>query len=154
MSRPISVTWNLRADGCRSRLTFLGPTLRPWARGYAQGAEAIYQATFIDKKWGGRADFVVRVAIPSDLGAWSYEAIETKLARSSKSRALIQLCLYSAQLGWSCRSILLFPIQGPLGSGKTYTAAQMILALLESGGLESQRTANAFCRYLEMAQVV
>jgi len=103
MSRPISVTWNFRADGCRSRLTFLGPTLRPWARGYAQGAEAIYQATFIDKKWGGRADFVVRVAIPSDLGAWSYEAIETKLARSSKSRALIQLCLYSEQLGWSCR---------------------------------------------------
>jgi len=58
-------------------------------------ADAIYQATFIDGKWGGRADFVMRVETPSDLGAWSYEAIETKLARSTKARALIQLCHYS-----------------------------------------------------------
>src|SRR5262249_41192646 len=58
-------------------------------------ADAIYQATFIDGKWGGRADFVMRVETPSDLGAWSYEAVETKLARSTKARALIQLCHYS-----------------------------------------------------------
>lgn len=59
------------------------------------GVDAIYQPTFVDGEWGGRADFVVRVEMPSDLGVWSYEAIETKLARSTKARALIQLCLYS-----------------------------------------------------------
>ena len=32
---------------------------------------------------------------PSALGAWSYEALETKLARSTKAGALIQLCFYS-----------------------------------------------------------
>src|SRR2546423_4540103 len=68
------------------------PTDIPWTDAAAltreamlKGADAIYQATFIDGEWGGRADFVVRVAIPSDLGAWSYEAIETKLARSTKA---------------------------------------------------------------------
>lgn len=60
-----------------------------------RGAEAIYQATFLNGDWGGRADFVVRVTTPSALGEWSYEAIETKLAHSTKARALIQLCLYS-----------------------------------------------------------
>jgi predicted RecB family nuclease len=78
------------------------PTDIAWVEGAAltreamvRGADAIYQATFIDGDWGGRADFVSRVATPSDLGDWSYEAIETKLARSTKARALIQLCLYS-----------------------------------------------------------
>jgi len=61
----------------------------------SRGADVIYQATFVDAEWGGRADFVVRVATPSELGDWSYEAIETKLAHSTKARALIQLCLYS-----------------------------------------------------------
>jgi len=68
------------------------------------GAETIYQATFLDGDWGGRADFVVRIETPSELGTWSYEAIETKLARSTKARALIQLCLYSE---------LIATIQGP-----------------------------------------
>ena len=32
---------------------------------------------------------------PSALGAWSYEVVETKLARSTKATALVQLCFYS-----------------------------------------------------------
>src|ERR1051326_2010765 len=60
-----------------------------------QGVDVIYQATFMDGDWGGRADFLVRVATASALGDWSYEAVETKLAHSTKARALIQLCLYS-----------------------------------------------------------
>lgn len=60
-----------------------------------RGADVIYQGTFIDGQWGGRADFLIRVNTPSALGDWSYEAIETKLAHSTKARALIQLCLYS-----------------------------------------------------------
>ncbi len=47
---------------------------------------SIYQATFARDGWRGRADFVVRVDEPSDLGAWSYEPYDTKLARSARSR--------------------------------------------------------------------
>lgn len=60
-----------------------------------EGVDVIYQATFMDGDWGGRADFLMRVATASSLGNWSYEAVETKLAHSTKARALIQLCLYS-----------------------------------------------------------
>jgi uncharacterized protein len=45
--------------------------------------------------WYGRADFLIRVDKPSELGAFSYEVVETKLARSTKARAIIQLCFYS-----------------------------------------------------------
>jgi predicted RecB family nuclease len=60
-----------------------------------RGAGAVHQATFQDGQWGGRADFLIRVEKASALGAWSYEVVETKLARSAKARALIQLCFYS-----------------------------------------------------------
>jgi len=59
------------------------------------GADVIYQATFLDDQWYGRADFLIRVDKPSDLGSFSYEVVETKLARSTKVRAIIQLCFYS-----------------------------------------------------------
>src|SRR6266478_5535202 len=60
-----------------------------------RGAEVIYQATFLSEQWYGRADFLIRVDKPSELGAFSYEVVETKLARSTKARAIIQLCFYS-----------------------------------------------------------
>jgi predicted RecB family nuclease len=62
-------------------------------------ADVIYQATFQDGNWGGRADFLVRVDKPSSLGSFSYEVVETKLAKSAKVRAILQLCLYSELLG-------------------------------------------------------
>ena len=46
-----------------------------------RGAEVIYQGVFVDGDWHGISDFLVRVERPSDLGAWSYEAWDTKLAR-------------------------------------------------------------------------
>src|ERR1700728_948203 len=64
-------------------------------RALHQGVDAVYQATFLDAPWGGRSDFLVRVNTPSALGPWSYEVVETKLARSTKATALIQLCFYS-----------------------------------------------------------
>jgi predicted RecB family nuclease len=59
------------------------------------GAEVIYQATFRADDWHGKADFLIRVDKPGGLGDWSYEVVETKLARSTKARAIIQLCFYS-----------------------------------------------------------
>ncbi len=60
-----------------------------------QGAAVIYQARLEDDLRYGYADFLIRVDKPSDLGFWSYEVVETKLARSTRVTALIQLCFYS-----------------------------------------------------------
>ncbi len=60
-----------------------------------RGDEVIYQATFFDGRWRGHADFLTRVPTPSDLGPWSYEVADTKLARSAKAGALLQMCVYS-----------------------------------------------------------
>jgi predicted RecB family nuclease len=64
-------------------------------RALREGVDAVYQATFLDGTSGGRSDFLIRVDKPSTLGAWSYEVVETKLARSTKATALVQLCFYS-----------------------------------------------------------
>ena len=64
-------------------------------RALREGVDAVYQATFLNGQWGGRADFLARVNKPSTLGSWSYEVVETKLARSTKATALVQLCFYS-----------------------------------------------------------
>jgi predicted RecB family nuclease len=60
--------------------------------------DSAYQATFLNGNWGGRSDFLLRVNSPSVFGDWSYEVTETKLARSTKATALIQLCFYSELL--------------------------------------------------------
>jgi predicted RecB family nuclease len=60
-----------------------------------QGVDVVYQGAFLDQVWGGRPDFLTRVDNPSGLGGWSYEVVETKLARSTKAGALVQLCFYS-----------------------------------------------------------
>jgi len=62
------------------------------------GADVIYQAVLFDGRRLGYADFLRRVDVPSDLGPWSYEVWDTKLARSAKASALLQLCMYSAMV--------------------------------------------------------
>ena len=63
-----------------------------------RGDDIIYQATFFDGRWLGLADFLVRVERPSRLGGWSYEVVDTKLARHVKASALLQICSYVEQL--------------------------------------------------------
>ena len=74
-----------------SRITTVDQTLTAMR----QGAEVIYQAALKDEPWRGFADFLIRVDQPSELGLFSYEAVDTKLARSPRVTALIQLCFYS-----------------------------------------------------------
>lgn len=59
------------------------------------GADIIYQATVSDGSWSGHADFLQKVSLPSKLGDWSYEVIDTKLARDTKAGTILQLCVYS-----------------------------------------------------------
>ena len=59
------------------------------------GHEIIVQGALTDGRWSGRTDILRRVEVPSNLGDWSYEVIDTKLARETKSGTILQLSLYS-----------------------------------------------------------
>jgi predicted RecB family nuclease len=62
-----------------------------------RGDDVIYQAALFDGTWRGHADFLLRVDGPnagSELGDFHYEIADTKLARSTKASALLQLCTY------------------------------------------------------------
>ena len=62
----------------RSRLT---------KRGLSAGVDVVYQAALLGENWGGYADFLVKTNRPSGLGAFSYEASDTKLARHARGQA-------------------------------------------------------------------
>jgi predicted RecB family nuclease len=62
------------------------------------GHAIIVQAAVRDGNWVGRADILRRVERPSALGGWSYEIIDTKLARETKGGTILQLCLYAQLL--------------------------------------------------------
>ncbi|PZF84494.1 TM0106 family RecB-like putative nuclease [Jiangella anatolica] len=63
------------------------------------GADRIFQATFYDGRWLGYADFLIRNdSRPSDLGPWSYDIADTKLARHVKAAALLQMAVYAQRL--------------------------------------------------------
>src|SRR5215211_5729045 len=70
-----------------------------WERAAAETAEAlgrgvdvVYQGVFVNDGWRGVADFLERQ--PDG----SYEAADTKLARTSKPSHILQLCFYTEQL--------------------------------------------------------
>ncbi|MFL6247891.1 MAG: TM0106 family RecB-like putative nuclease [Thermoanaerobaculia bacterium] len=63
------------------------------------GADYIYQAAFFDGRWSGYADLLQRIHHPSpSLGAWSYEVVDTKLARAVQAHFLLQLSDYSSHV--------------------------------------------------------
>lgn len=63
------------------------------------GAELIAQGALQIGRWFGRPDVLRKVAKPSRLGDWSYEAYDCKLACETKATTILQLALYSALLG-------------------------------------------------------
>ena len=62
------------------------------------GADIVFQGCVFDGQWLGLPDFLRKVDRPSDLGAWSYEVIDAKLAREAKAGAVLQITLYSELL--------------------------------------------------------
>ncbi|MBN9983795.1 TM0106 family RecB-like putative nuclease [Rhizobium laguerreae] len=67
-----------------------------WTRAaMIEGHPIIVQGAFRLGGWVGRTDILRRIDTPSDLGAWSYEVIDTKLARETKGGTVLQLCLYA-----------------------------------------------------------
>jgi len=80
-----------RIDGVAVTKDAMAETLAAMRR----GAPIIAQGALGDRYWNGRADVLRRVEVPSALGTWSYEPIDTKLARETKAGTILQLCLYS-----------------------------------------------------------
>lgn len=64
------------------------------------GADVIYQAALLHGGRRGFADFLERVPAPCPaFGEYSYEVLDTKLARHPKPSHIVQLCVYSDLLG-------------------------------------------------------
>lgn len=82
------------------------------------GADVIYQGAFIHDRWHGYSDFLLRVDVPSDLGSWSYDVADTKLARTAKPKHLLQLCVYADLLA-QCQGVPPSLLHVVLGDGST-----------------------------------
>ena len=80
-----------RIDGVEVTKQAAAETLAAMQR----GVPVIAQAALAHEGWNGRADILRRVEVPSVLGGWSYEPIDTKLARETKAGTILQLCLYA-----------------------------------------------------------
>ncbi len=63
------------------------------------GAPVVVQGALQSGTWGGRADVLLRTPASSNLGDWSYEVVDTKLARETKGATVLQISLYSDLLG-------------------------------------------------------
>ncbi len=72
--------------------------LEATSKGLAEGADVVYQAFLYDPPFHGYSDFLIKTKRPSELGEFSYEVMDAKLAKHSKSYYIIQLCLYSELL--------------------------------------------------------
>lgn len=59
------------------------------------GADAIIQAELERDRWVGRVDVLLRAERQSELGAWSYDVADTKLAQETRAGTVLQLCLYA-----------------------------------------------------------
>src|SRR4029077_12002705 len=84
----------VRLDGRRD---FDAGTRRT-AEAMRAGADYVYQAVFFADGWRGIADFLERVDRPSALGPWSYQVLDTKLARHPRPEHALQLSFYSQAL--------------------------------------------------------
>ncbi|AFL83715.1 RecB family nuclease, putative, TM0106 family [Belliella baltica DSM 15883] len=61
-----------------------------------QGYDIIYQARVgKENEWQGWADFLIKVEESSDLGNFSYQVMDTKLASETKAATIIQISLYT-----------------------------------------------------------
>lgn len=59
------------------------------------GAEVIFQGTLSRGNLIGHSDFLLRLNTKSSTGKWLYEVADTKLAKSTKAKFILQLCFYS-----------------------------------------------------------
>jgi len=79
------------------------------------GADVIVQPALRNGRWFGRPDVLRRNGTPSALGPWSYEVVDTKLAKETRGGTILQLGLYSELLGdvrWDSNPWYGYPYNG------------------------------------------
>ena len=65
------------------------------------GVDVIYQGRLKEEGlWEGWADFIMKVDSPSQLGNYSYEVLDTKLATETRAGTILQIALYSEKIGF------------------------------------------------------
>ena len=84
------------------------------------GAEVIYQGSLQRDNLIGHADFLLRADAKGPDGRWLYEVADTKLARTTKAKFILQLCFYSDLLS-DLTGQLPHHMHVELGSGKRET---------------------------------
>ena len=60
-----------------------------------KGYDLIYKAYFIEGKFRGEADFIIKTKQKSDLGDYSYEVYDTKITKNLKPKHVLQVTAYS-----------------------------------------------------------
>lgn len=88
----------LRRDGLRVVELRHGSPVEHTLAAMREGADAIVQARLQNDRLHGYADVLRRVATPSQLGAWSYEPVDTKLATDTRAATILQLLTYAQLL--------------------------------------------------------
>jgi predicted RecB family nuclease len=63
------------------------------------GVDVIVQPALRNGRWFGRPDVLRRFDQRSTLGEWSYQVVDTKLAKETRGGTILQLSLYSELLG-------------------------------------------------------
>jgi predicted RecB family nuclease len=63
-----------------------------------EGAEVIAQGALGEGRWFGRPDVLRRVGKRGPKWGWSYEVVDTKLARETKAGTILQISMYSELL--------------------------------------------------------
>ena len=92
-------------------------TIERTQRAMRDGAPLIYQGGLGNDRWYGRTDFLRRVETPSELGPWSYEVIDAKLATETRAGTVLQLCIYSELVAalqgvWPAHAAVVAPHHG------------------------------------------
>ena len=84
------------------------------------GADVIFQGSLRRGNLIGHSDFLLRLDAKGPDGQWLYEVADTKLARSTKAKFILQLCFYSDLLS-DITGQLPQHMHVELGSGKRET---------------------------------
>ena len=85
------------------------------------------QGALQSDNWSGRTDVLRRVEAPSIFGSWSYEAIDTKLARETKGGTVLQLSLYSGAY-WPQRKSACLSLRMVVAPGSGFEPQQFRIA--------------------------
>jgi uncharacterized protein len=64
----------------------------------SQAVDVITQARLENNQWLGLADILIKVPGKSKFGDYAYEVQDTKLAQNTRTRTILQLCLYNELL--------------------------------------------------------